>query len=96
MAGQGCPNEGTDTRAFGVWGCKVQTALSFHSTTEPLSLLLCFPPFIAINIPLPHGRYFVLRAGFRYDKHWADAKGVQGGYIFPEAAAKTKDVPIFY
>jgi hypothetical protein len=86
---QGCVNEGTDTRTFGKWGCTIQRWLSFHSQTEPLSVLVCFPPFIAVNVPLPGGRYLILRAGFRYDKNWP-------GYIFPESAAKVKGQTIFY
>jgi hypothetical protein len=86
---QGCPGEGSDTRTFGRWGCSIQRALSFHSDTEPLSVLVCFPPFIAVNIPMFDGTYLILRAGFRYDKNWK-------GYLFPESAAKRKAQTIFY
>ena len=82
-----CPGQGTDHH-WG-WTCQLQWLLSFHSTTEPASILLCFPPFIAVNVPLPRGKRLVLRAGFRYDKNWE-------GYIFPEAAAKRTDHVILY
>jgi len=58
MANQGCPNEGSDTRLFGRWGCWVQSRLSFHSTTAPKewrvrhALSLRFPPYVGVCIPL--------------------------------------------
>ena len=91
MANEGCPHEGSDHRLFGRWGCKIQTALSFHSTREPWQLLFRLPPYMALIIPIGHypdGRpkYFSLRIGFRWDPHWGS-----GGYIFPEAILKVMD-----
>lgn len=84
MADQGCPNEGPDTRLFGEWGCRIQTALSFHSTTPPKELqvhvgpvtfVARFPPYVAVVVPLSpyadgRSRYFSVRLGWRWDPHW--------------------------
>lgn len=92
MAGNGCANEGDDPRLLGKIGCRVANALSWKSTVQPLSVLVCLPPYVAINIPLPFvpasRRYLHLRAGWRYDKFWP-------GYIF-DFAIKAKNIPIFY
>jgi len=78
-------------RLFGRWGCKIQSWLSFRSTWEPLSVLVAFPPYVAVNIPLPgappHRRYLHCRLGWRFDKSW--------GYIF-DPALKAKEIPILY
>lgn len=88
MANQGCPGEGSDTRLFG-WLCPIQRMCSWHSGTEPFSIFLAFPPFLAVNIPLPRGRYLSIRVGCRYDRSWR-------GYIAPEAIVKCKDQPLWY
>lgn len=99
-----CPGEGTDPRYFRTVVCGLQNAMSFKCDTEPLGIMLAFPPFIAINCPLPAvlgrrlsvikgkpaGRwYLMLRAGWRYDKNWK-------GYIFPEAALKVMQSTVYY
>lgn len=93
MANQGCPNEGSDTRLFGKWGCWIQQKLSFKCPMHPASVLICFPPYVAFNIYVPFApadrKYLSVRAGWRYDVNW-------GGFLFPEAILKMKDRPLFY
>lgn len=92
MSGQGCPNEGSDSRLFGKWGCWVQDKLSFESDVYPASLTICFPPYVAFNCPIPftpaHRRYLSIRFGWRFDTAW--------GYIFPEFILKMKHIPVIY
>ena len=85
----GCPGAGKDQRILPRLTCWLQRHLSFKSGTEPFSILICFPPFIAINIPIGKGRYAMVRAGFRFDRNWK-------GFLFPESAAKISDHVIFY
>ena len=102
MAGQGCPNEGDDQRIMGWLICPLQRWLSFSTTYEPLSIMVAFPPYLAINIPIPFSkvspsppeswglrRVLHLRIGWRYDVN-------AHTYIFPEAAIKTTDRAVFY
>lgn len=81
---QGCPNEGTDHRILGPITCWLERHMSWQTKRAPMSLTVAFPPFIAVNIWLPRGKYLVLRAGFRFDVNWS-------GYIFPEFAVKVLD-----
>jgi hypothetical protein len=96
-----CPGEGTDPRIWR-WGtCWLQNRCSFHTPVEPLGILLAFPPFLAINCPVPTwlvrrfrptatpGWYVMARAGFRYDKNWK-------GYIVPELALKLMQSTVYY
>ena len=100
----GCPGAGSDPRLFPRFTCWLQRLGSFHSETEPLSLMVAFPPFVVLNVPIPHrlaqflhrkslplGRnwYLMARLGFRYDRNWH-------GYIFPEAAIKVLDHTVHY
>jgi len=104
MANQGCPGEGTDTRRWPRITCGLQRTFSFHTRIEPLSILVAFPPFTAINCPIPerlaiwlHRKrlppdrqwYLMARGGFRYDKNW-------NGYIVPEFALKVLDHTVLY
>ena len=91
-AGQGCPNEGPDTRLLGKVGCKIQRVFSFHSTHPPKWLLakhgpdgdvrfgIAFPPYVIIQHE-GAGHWDMARLGWRYDTNWP-------GYLFPTAALK--------
>src|ERR1041384_6158354 len=95
-AGQGCPNEGPDTRLLGKVGCKIQRIFSFHSTPPPKWLLakhdaegdmsegIAFPPYIIIQ-----SKDHFFRLGWRFDTNWH-------GYIFPTAALKRGHLPKGY
>ena len=89
---QGCYNEGSDSRLFGRWGCRIANALSWQTPIHPVSLLVALPPYVAFNVPIPFvskdRRYLHVRAGWRYDVNWP-------GYIF-DFALKAKHVPILY
>lgn len=52
MAEQGCPHEGADHRRLGRLICWLQQKLSFASNVEPATLILGFPFYVAINLPL--------------------------------------------
>jgi hypothetical protein len=94
MADQGCPNEGRDSRLFGRWGCRVQSALSFRTRWSPIRVLFCFPFWFGLSVPLSVSppRFASLRVGFRWDGQWLHEDGVsRGGYIFPEAILKVTD-----
>jgi len=98
-----CPNEGTDPRITRYWTCNLQNSLSTKSTWEPLGIMIGFPPFLAINIPLLGMTeylskrknkplkpwYLMFRIGWRYDKFWP-------GYIFPEVALKIMQSTVYY
>lgn len=97
MAGQGCVNEGDDKRILGGIVCWLQRLLSFSTSMEPLSVLIAFPPYIAINIPIPFTKLTIwgvrkvihFRLGWRYDMNSHE-------YIFPTAAIKTTNRANFY
>ena len=87
LAGQGCPNEGADTRIFGSLVRRLQRSLSWPSLKEPTWLAaklpyvgIAWPPYIIVQVP-QGGRWWMARAGFRYD---FNAKM----YIFPALAFK--------
>ena len=97
MAEQGCQNEGDDTRLFGTVVCWLQRLLSFSTTYEPISVLLAFPPYIAINLPIPFSgitkwgvhKMLHFRVGWRYDMNSHE-------FSFPTAAIKQVDRGNFY
>lgn len=98
MAGQGCPNEGTDTRPFGKVVCWIQRLFVWESKIEPIPSigLALWPPYIFFNLPLPWTRItkwgvhrvFHIRLGFRYD--------MNAHIYLLSAAAKTMDRAIMY
>lgn len=100
MADQGCPQEGEDRRLFGTVVCWLQRKLSFESDLEPISIVLAFPPYISINIPIPWweksewGVHKVLnfRAGWRMDM----GIGNKRMFIFPSAAIKKTSRGLMY
>lgn len=91
--GQGCPNEGPDTRTFGKIGCALQRVFSFHSTKPPKWILarhgsagdvqfgIAFPPYLILQCESKDHLWSLARAGWRFDTNWP-------GYIFPTAALK--------
>ena len=83
MADQGCPGEGADTRFLGWLVCPIQRFLSWRSSVEPLSIVVAFPPYIAVNVPLRNHDMLLIRFGWRYDRNWK-------GYLFPTGAAKIR------
>lgn len=96
MAGQGCPNEGTDKRIFGKFICYIQRKLKVKSIYEPISILFAFPFYIAINFPWPWSKPTIwgvkknihLRIGIRYD--------MNAHIYIISAAIKDSDRAIFY
>lgn len=77
-------NRGTDARILenipiiGPLSKWLQRALSFKSKTHPAHVMVCFPPYISIYVPIPFTsprKYLSLRAGWRYDVNWP-------GFIF--------------
>ena len=97
MAEQGCVNEGTDKRLFGKVVCWLQQRLSLRSTYEPATLVIGFPPYLAINFPVPFSKLtkwgvrksIHFRIGMRYD---FNAKK----YITPSAALKDVTRSLMY
>jgi hypothetical protein len=96
---QGCVNQGTDRRKFGIPTCWLQRQLSWKSDNQPHMILVgsrqgrhvgvAWPPYLVYNAPALTGRWFMFRVGFRYDRVWR-------GYIFPTLAIKTIDAPLTY
>ena len=72
-------NRGPDPRILGAWAGRIQSALSFKTRSEPIQVLVAWPPFVSLAIPYPRiiagtwrWRYATVRVGWRYDKHWGD------------------------
>jgi len=97
MSEQGCVNEGTDSRIAGWLICWLQRLLSFSTTYEPISFMVAFPPYFAINFPIPFSRITKwgvrkcvhIRFGWRYDMN-------AHVFIFPSAAIKDVGRAVFY
>ena len=96
--GSSCPHAGRDHRAFEKFICWIQRKLIFYSDIEPISLIVAFPPYVVVNIPLPWTektkwgvhKVLHLRASiFRYD---FNAKA----YIPFEFAVKTMERALLY
>ena len=75
----------------------MQRLLSFSTTYEPISIMVAFPPYIAINFPVPFSsitkwgvrKVIHFRLGWRYDMNSHD-------FIFPSAALKDTERAVFY
>lgn len=92
MAGQGYPNEGSDSRWTTLWGFGpwISNLLTFKSNYDPVSIYVMFPLGFGINIPVGAGRVLHMRLClYRYDRTAKE-------YIFFSAAAKIEDHPTFY
>lgn len=89
VSNEGCPHGGADHRRLGEAVCWLQRKLTFDSTVEPLSVVLAFPPYVVMNIPLGRGSMLMVRAGWRFDRN-------AESYIFPTAAIKRVDTALLY
>jgi hypothetical protein len=92
MAGQGFPNEGSDSRFTTLWGFApwLSRLLTFKSDIEPFTIYFMAPLGIGVNIPVGKGKLLHMRLClYRYDRTAKE-------YIFFSAAAKVLDHPTFY
>jgi len=96
QGGHGCVNAGADTRIdpFALV-CGLQRRYSSRSTHQPkLHIHETWawgtqPFYFVYNRNLAHGKWLLVRVGWRYDQNWR-------GYIGPSAAWKQIPAPLLY
>jgi hypothetical protein len=91
MANQGCIDEGPDHRTLGWLVCPLQRLLSWTFEIEPLTIVLGFPPYLVLNVPIGRHRFLMIRAGWRYNRG-----ATWRGYIFPTGACKIINEALLY